>query len=117
MIKEEFNKIKEYIENSYKIKCDVLKSNIHDYILKFESEKYDLEIALEKADNKHYLFGKSELVLYYNYDANKKNRTQLGCHGGGYSDGYNKKDYSNIDIFLKRWLIKKEQQITIFDLD
>lgn len=110
----------EYIQVKYNVETEQLLDSIHEYQILIKSEKYDLTIAIEKTDEKHYLFNKYDYVLYFDYNANKKYRNELNWHGGGFSDGFNQNDYSNIDDFLKDFIelknIQPQMQLSLFDI-
>lgn len=115
-MKEKLYEIKEYIANTYDISAEISPSFLYEHNLLIKAKKYDINISICETKEDHYLYGKYEFVLFFDYEANKKYRNELNCHGGGYSDGYDEKDYSNIDKFLNHWFeIKKEKQLTIFD--
>lgn len=111
------NKIKKYIEEKYNIKTelkDFYESKNNIYI---NAEKYDLNIGVAVTDKKHYLYGKCNYYLIFDYETNKKYRNELNWHGGGFHDKYVPNDYTNIDEFLKKFIGKKQsqKQMTIFD--
>lgn len=116
-----FKSIKEHIQYKYGIEVEQISDSIYDYQLLIKSKKYDLTIALEQADDRHYLFNKYKYVLYFDYNANKKYRNELNWHGGGYSDGFTQNDYSNIDNFLNDFIEvknnKSQMQLSIFDIN
>lgn len=115
-----FKSIMDYIQVKYNVEIEQLLDSIHEHQLLIKSEKYDLTIAIEKTDEKHYLFNKYDYVLYFDYNANKKYRNELNWHGGGFSDGFNQNDYSNIDDFLKDFIevknIQPQMQLSLFDI-
>ncbi len=110
------NKILNYINKNYQVNAIIKTKFNNKYNIFVETQKYDLNITLKKAYKGHYLFGKVEYVLSFNFEANKKHRTELSYHGGGHSDGYYENDFTNIDNFLNRFCEKKKyEQTTIFD--
>lgn len=116
-MKEELYKIKSYIENSYNISIEELKDEFYDHALLIRVKKYDLIISLEEPSIEHFLNGKCKYVLNFDYEANKKYRSELCCHGGGYADIYSEHDYSNIEKFLDEYCIRKsKKQLSIFDI-
>lgn len=109
--------IKKYIEENYNIKTELKefyesKNNIY-----INAEKYDLNIGIAATDKNHYLYGKCDYYLIFDYEANKKYKNELNWHGGGFHDKYEPNNYSNIDKFLNKFIVKKliQKQMTIFD--
>lgn len=110
------DKILNYINENYDVNAIKKSRYSYNYNIYISTEKYDLNIGISQTKDDCYLFGKSDYYLSFDYDANKKYKTELCYHSGGYIDTFNVEDFSNIDKFLSRWLQKKEfKQTTIFD--
>ena len=86
-------------------------------MLLLKAKKYDIKIGIKKPSERHFLYRKSEYVLEFDFNANKKYQTELCYHGGGWDDEYNEDNYNNIDEFLSEWFIKpNEKQLSLFDI-
>lgn len=115
-MKDILNKIKKCIEETYSITTEISPKYLHKYNILIKSQKYDINISVCQAKESHYLYGKYKFVLFFDYEANKKYRSELNFHCGGYSGGYDENNYSNIKKFLNHWFEeKKEKQLSIFD--
>ncbi len=105
-----------YINNNYDVKAELKPRLFYDNNIYIKTKKYDLNLGIEKVDKKHYLYGKCEFYLSLDFEVNKKYRNELNYHSGGSHESYNEKDFSNVDKFLSKWLVKKDtKQFTIFD--
>lgn len=114
---EKINKLFQYINSNYNVNAEIKPRYLYEHNIYIVTEKYDLNIGIGEVYKKHYLFGKCNYYISFNYEANKKYRTELNWEGGGYSDCYNEQDFSNVDTFLNKWCEKKNcKQLTIFDL-
>ena len=116
-LKTQLNKILYYINENYEEQA-IIRPDISEYPynIYISAKKYDLEISIKIPKEDHYLYGKCNYVLYFDYKANKKYRNELNWHGGGSSEKYNEIDYSNIAEFLDEYCTRsKNKQMTIFD--
>ncbi len=105
-----------YINDNYDVYAEIKPRFLYENNIYIKTEKYDLNISIGKPDEKHYLFGKCDYYISFDYEANKKYRSELCWHGGGYDDIFNENNFSNVDKFLNRWLEKRNtRQLNIFD--
>lgn len=115
-MKQILKKILNYINQTYDVEAEIVpRFDCQDNIY-IKTKQYDLNIEVEQPGEDHYLYGKSEYVLNFDYEANKKYRTELQYHSGSWSEAYNDNDYSNIDEFLEEFCKKRKyKQMSIFD--
>ncbi len=115
---EKISYLFKYINDNYDVYAEIKPRFLYENNIYIKTEKYDLNISIGKPDEKHYLFGKCDYYISFDYKANKKYRSELCWHGGGSHESYNEKDFSNVDKFLSKWLVKKDtKQFTIFDYE
>lgn len=108
------DEVKYYIENNYSITVEKTMDCLKKLQLLMKDKKYDITIQIHQPSEDHYLYGKCKYVLDCTYEANKKYKSELCYHSGGYSCEYTNE---NIDRFLNRWFKKnREKQLTIFDI-
>ncbi len=113
----QLNKILSYINENYEEQA-IIRPNVlnYPYTIYIPSKKYDLEIKLIIPGKKHYLYGKCQYALSFGFNANKKYKSELDYHGGGYSEEYKENNYSNIDKFLSEFCSqRKYKQMNLFD--
>lgn len=114
MEREYINILLEYIKSHYEDLVALNPEFNNEFNILVTSEKYDLNISISKTYEGHYLFGKSEYCIDFDYNANKKYKTILGYHGGGWSEPFDINDFSNVDNFLNEYCKKKEyEQLSI----
>lgn len=107
-----------YINDNYDVYAEIKPRFLYENNIYIKTEKYDVNIGVEKVQEKHYLFGKCEYYIDFDYEANKKYRNELNWHGGGYDDIFNENNFFNVDKFLSKWLEKKNtKQFDIFDYE
>lgn len=112
------NNILNYIVQNYDVEAEIKPDCLCKDNIYVKTKKYDLNINVKKPGKHHFLYNKSEYCLSFDYEANKKYRTELCWHNGGYDSKYNENDYTNIDDFLKDFCDKKLfREMTIFDFE
>lgn len=115
-MKEFIQNVLLYINNNYEVNAIIQPRYLYENNIYIATEKYDLNIGIGKVREGHYLFGECDYYISFDFEANKKYRSELNWHSGGYSDQYDENNFSNIDTFLNRWCKKREyMQTTIFD--
>lgn len=110
MEREYINILLEYIKAHYEDPAILKPEFNNEFNILISSEKYDLNISISKPDEEHYLFGKSEYCIDFDFEANRKYRTILSYHGGGCSEPFDLNDFSNVDNFLNEYCKNKEYE-------
>lgn len=113
-LETETNKLKSYIEKNYSAVV-IKKRNYRNKLeLLILAPNHDLFIRIADKNKETYI--PNDYGIYLDYEANKKNASRLNYEGGGSLKKYNPTDFTTVDNFLDKFLIrKKEIQTNIFD--